>query len=378
MRIAYILLSPTFGMHQYTADYANRFALAGHAVHLITTSHLPRDRYATAVAIHTPIATTNTGISTELFQWRSIKKVVDVVEQIQPDVIHFTGPHLWNVPLLRQLKKYQIPVIHTIHDLDPHSGTRMGQLLKYWNQRIIQTANHILVHGHQYRQRLLAQGVAAEEVTYAPLLHLFLSHAAAVSFASQHIPATYEPFALFFGRVEKYKGIDDLLAAYTQLQASQESKSRLKLVLAGPGRLSAKWQTQLPAGVTHINQRIDDAEALDLFCRCSLVLLPYTDATQSALVAAAYYFQKPVMVTRSGALPEYVDAGETGFVVPPRQATQIARVLQIAGDYPQQLGTMGRNGRRWYDTQRLHEFAALTGMYRKLINIDQKNVKVVV
>lgn len=374
MRIAYILLSPTFGMHQYTADYANRFVQAGHDVHLITTSHLPRDRYATAVAIHTPVATTNTGISTELLQWRSIKKVIAVVEQIQPDVIHFTGPHLWNVPLLRQLKKYQIPVIHTIHDFDPHSGTRMGQLLKYWNQSIIQTADHILVHGHQYRQRLLAQGIPDAKLTYAPLLHLFLSHVAFAALENRDVPVTYEPFALFFGRVEKYKGIDDLLAAYTQFQASQESKMRLKLVLAGPGCLPTRWQRQLPVGVTHINRRIEDTEALDLFCRCSLLLLPYTDATQSALVAAAYYFQKTVLVTRSGALPEYVEAGETGFIVPPCEPAQIAQMVQIACDYPQQLRIMGRNGRRWYDTQRSNEFTLLTEMYRKLTNIKQKVV----
>ena len=36
--LCYILLSSTFGMHQYTADYANRMAAAGHDVHLIITT----------------------------------------------------------------------------------------------------------------------------------------------------------------------------------------------------------------------------------------------------------------------------------------------------------------------------------------------------
>ena len=36
MRICYVLLSPSFGMHQYIADLANRMAQAGHEAHLVT------------------------------------------------------------------------------------------------------------------------------------------------------------------------------------------------------------------------------------------------------------------------------------------------------------------------------------------------------
>ena len=42
MRICYVVLSPTFGMHQYTADPANRMAAAGHELHLVTTTRAPR------------------------------------------------------------------------------------------------------------------------------------------------------------------------------------------------------------------------------------------------------------------------------------------------------------------------------------------------
>ena len=46
MRICYVLLSPTYGMHQYTADLANRMLDAGHDVRLVTTATAPRDRYS--------------------------------------------------------------------------------------------------------------------------------------------------------------------------------------------------------------------------------------------------------------------------------------------------------------------------------------------
>ena len=63
MRLCYVLLSPTFGMHQYTADIANRMANAGHEVHLVTTRRYPPDRYAPGVTVHTPVGERNTGLS---------------------------------------------------------------------------------------------------------------------------------------------------------------------------------------------------------------------------------------------------------------------------------------------------------------------------
>ena len=45
MRICYVLLSSTFGTHQYAADPANQMACAGHNAHLVTTTHARCDRY---------------------------------------------------------------------------------------------------------------------------------------------------------------------------------------------------------------------------------------------------------------------------------------------------------------------------------------------
>lgn len=42
--------------------------------------------------------------------------------------------------------------------------------------------------------------------------------------------------------------------------------------------------TSLPAQVEVSNRFIDDEEAIDLFWRCGLVVVPYLDATQSALI----------------------------------------------------------------------------------------------
>jgi len=81
-----------------------------------------------------------------------------------------------------------------------------------------------------------------------------------------------------------------------------------------------------------------------LFRSACLLVLPYRDATQSALVAAAYTFGLPVIVTDTGALAEYVVEGETGWIVPPGDARALASALRAALADPGRLSAMGLAG----------------------------------
>lgn len=364
MRICYVLLSSTFGMHQYTADLANRMAATGHQVHLVTTARAPRDRYSPAVTLHTPVQTTGTGFSREGLNLAAYRQVRSTIVDLAPDVVHFTGPHLWNVALVRALSAVGIPVAHTLHDMDPHHGVRFGWMIRLWNQLIVGSANRILVHGQTYRQRLLDMGIPAERITWAPLLHLFVGHSRLEGVSNVAQSVAYEPWALFFGRVERYKGLEHLITAWAMMDGNRPVASRL--VIAGKGDLSALWADALPEGVVAHNRLIDDEEAVDLFRRCGLVVLPYVDATQSALIAAAYYFHKPVLVTRSGALPEYVEEGRTGRVVEPGHPATLARCLEGMLSDPAQLASMGASGRHWYETHRANEERSLIRMYLDL------------
>jgi glycosyltransferase involved in cell wall biosynthesis len=130
--------------------------------------------------------------------------------------------------------------------------------------------------------------------------------------------------------------------------------------------LGPRVRGPLPANLEVRQRLIRDDEAVDLFCRCGLVVLPYLEASQSALVAAAYAFCKPVVVTRTGALPEYVETGETGWVVPPGDAAALARALERALADPARLARMGRSGRAWCQGQRQAEGQALAALYARL------------
>ncbi len=370
MRICYLLLSPTFGMHQYTADYANRMAQAGHKVTLVTTERYPGHRYLPAVKVLTPVALRDRGFSPAGLRVWEARPAIDAVVAQKPDVVHVTGPHLWNVRILRALRKAGIPTLHTIHDLDPHPGSAYGSLLHLWNRAVIRNAGHILVHGQCYRQRLLERGLAANRVTYTPLLHLFLGSTLMEQSDRLADEIAYDPYVLFFGRIEPYKGVADLIAAWARL--SEALRAQTRLILAGPGQLEAVWRDPLPEGIEVRNRLIQDEEALTLFQRCALLVLPYSGATQSALIPAAYFFHKAVLTTSSGALQEYVEPGITGWVVEPKHPPSLTRALTEALSDFDRLARMGSVGRRWYDEHREAESAAIEHLYIRLASSTKR------
>lgn len=364
MRICYTLLSPTFEMHQYTADLANRLAQAGHDVHLVTTTWAPLDRYISAVSIHTPIDAPDTGFSREGLKFAELRKARETLLDLDPDLVHFSGPHAWNLPLMRRIKKKGLPVIHTLHDLDPLLGSDHGALIRMWNRQIIRAADHVLVHGQTYHQRLLEMGIPSERVTSTPLLHLFIGGSWLGDFPDLAASVEYQPWALFFGRLKQYKGIEYLITACAMMKADKSFPGRV--IIAGLGDLSKFWGGSLPARLETHNYLINDEEAMGLFCRCGVLVLPYVDASQSALIAAAYYFRKPVIVTRTGALPEYVVEDVTGYIVEPDHPAGLARCLESILDDPVKLKRMGSAGRAWYEARRTEEEATLIQVYARL------------
>ena len=63
------------------------------------------------------------------------------------------------------------------------------------------------------------------------------------------------------------------------------------------------------------------------FSAADVVVLPYVDATQSGVTQLAYGFEKPVITTSVGGIPEVVKDGETGLVVPPEDSQALGEAI---------------------------------------------------
>ena len=57
-------------------------------------------------------------------------------------------------------------------------------------------------------------------------------------------------------------------------------------------------------------------------------MVPYLSATQSGVVHMAYGFTRPVVATTVGGIPETVEHGKTGYLVPPGDAAALASAVR--------------------------------------------------
>jgi glycosyltransferase involved in cell wall biosynthesis len=149
---------------------------------------------------------------------------------------------------------------------------------------------------------------------------------------------------LFFGFIRKYKGLDILLQAVDILKKShwQPPSGSWKLLIAGEFYEDKERYEQL------INQ-LDIREQLLLktdfiannevkyyFSAADVVIQPYRNATQSGVTPLAYHFDKPMIVTNVGALPDYVPHEKAGLVAEPNPeslAKTIQRYFELGEDY---------------------------------------------
>lgn len=135
---------------------------------------------------------------------------------------------------------------------------------------------------------------------------------------------------LFFGFIRKYKGLDVLLDAMHLLK---EKKSGIRLLIAGEYyEDSAKYKEQihrlqLMDNIYDHTHFINDSEVKYYLSAADFVIQPYRQATQSGVTPLAYHFEKPMLVTNVGGLPDLVPQNKSGIVVQP-DASSIAAGIE--------------------------------------------------
>jgi glycosyltransferase involved in cell wall biosynthesis len=107
----------------------------------------------------------------------------------------------------------------------------------------------------------------------------------------------------------------------------------------------------------------------DFFQRASLVALPYLSASTSGILMTAYVFGKPVVATSVGCLPEYVEDGVTGLLVPPADVEQLADAIARLLLDDSLRHRMGENAARWVQEEQKKVAVCSLRAYEEAISI---------
>ncbi len=134
---------------------------------------------------------------------------------------------------------------------------------------------------------------------------------------------------LYFGYIRAYKGLPCLIKAMPYIWQER----RVRLLVCGEfyeGReeaLALIRDLDREGLISLYDDFIPNQDVTLYFSAADLVVLPYRTATQSGIVQIAYHYEKPVVVTAVGGLPETVPHGKTGYVVEPDNPREVARAV---------------------------------------------------
>lgn len=148
---------------------------------------------------------------------------------------------------------------------------------------------------------------------------------------------------VFVGRIAEEKGLGELLEAAATLRSDVPG---LVVHVAGTGPDEADLRRRSDAlglgDVVRWHGYVEGDAKLDLLAASDVFVLPsWTEGLPNALVEAMS-MGLPVVVTDVGAMPEVVEDGVNGFVVPPRDERALTdRMLHLARS-PGDAGAMGR------------------------------------
>jgi glycosyltransferase involved in cell wall biosynthesis len=134
---------------------------------------------------------------------------------------------------------------------------------------------------------------------------------------------------LFVGRLEREKGLNELVAAFRDL--ASKSRERLALVIVGEGSLEEGLARQVNdvQDIVLAGPRRPEEVGRYLAASNVLVLPSWAEGTPN-VVLEALAAGRPIVATHVGGIPDVVRHDHTGLLVPPRDVPALASALHQA------------------------------------------------
>ena len=262
-----------------------------------------------------------------------LTRLLWTIRRFRPDVLHWQEPSGFikaafaGATMMATGKATRTAL--TIHDPVPHAGrdarvaARLAPLRRFTRARVDRLFLHGPACADQYQRAYLGTGRADDRVRLT-------EHGVLLPPPEPHaLPDDCR--VLMFGRMEAYKGLDTLAEALEHLSRSGRS---IRVDIAGMGPEMDRLEPRLHRlpGVTVRNMFVPAASLIEMIGAASCVVLPYKEASQSGVLAAAFASGRFVIASEVGGLVDLVEHGSNGLLVPPDEPGALAAALALAAD----------------------------------------------
>ena len=256
------------------------------------------------------------GIEKKTFDLFLLRTIVHRIKKEKFDVIYFESLHVWNVAIMMALgkktKKYQV-----IHEVIPHEGDKQVKGVDFMNRVICKVADFVVLRNRKYIQEMIERyKIAPDRVKYLELWRRYPPYTRPV----------HSGRALFFGRINPYKGADNLLEIVRLCP-------RVRFDVIGrvdPLMKDVVKELSEEQNVYLNNDYVSDEEMKAAFVNADWIIVPYNSASQSGIIIDAYKYSRPVIAFDVGAISEQVEDGRSGYLVEAGDNEKFSKRLQEA------------------------------------------------
>lgn len=299
------------------------------------------------------------------------KKFTQLLDVFRPDIIHVHNIYTHLSPsVLAVAQRRNIPVVMTVHDyalLSANYSLWDEPNMRSMDLRdigVLATARTRFIKGSflatlllelilkAHHAKKLYDGVIAEYTTYSQFVKDVMVQKGFDAKKISVVGAYAEPLmndaplpvvrggrdggVLFAGRLESYKGVQTLLEALRYLP----STTRITIVGTGPDEERLKTFIGKDHRVEFLGF-VPGKELWSLMKQSAVVVVPSLWNEVYGLVALEAMCQgTPIIVAKSGGLPEVVGDSEAGVVVPPGDPHALARAIERIIDNPERQEVM--------------------------------------
>ncbi len=301
-------------------------------------------------------------------------RIARLLREANPDIVHVQGQNFFAIGALAA----GLPTVVTLHGMISREASIVDRRSR-WTERISK-----LVRGRlnaRFEAATLRQ--ASDLIIISPYVTRSIrgrTHARLhaidnpIDDAFFTVPDTPEPGRIFFaGTIEPRKALHYLVEAVGLLR-DRDVDVRLRIAGADADaaysaavRATAKQRT--PPGAVEFLGVISQPALLDEYARASLVVMSSVEETSPMLLQQAMAAGKAVVAPRAGGIPDLVDDGRTGRLVPGRDPAALASAIAALLSSAESRATMGALGRERAEARfRASSVAARTrDVYRSML-----------
>jgi glycosyltransferase involved in cell wall biosynthesis len=250
------------------------------------------------------------------FNWIRVGRKL---KKMKPDIILFKYWTPFMAPcfgtIIRLAKSKNTRVITVCDNIIPHEKHFFDDML---NRYFLQSNDAFICMSESVQRDLLSYLPNAKNIlTPHPVYDNFGAKVEREKALARFGLKPEDKVILFFGFIRQYKGLDILLNAMADARVKAMN---IKAIVAGEYYEDATPYKKLIEDL-HLQENLilkDDfiptEEVKYFFSAADVVVQPYKSATQSGISQICYHFEKPMIVTRVGGLPEIVPHLKCGYV----------------------------------------------------------------